>query len=955
MILERTIFAASLFLFFLPKILFPQTVILDSLKIVLPTYENDTNKVELLCDIAFHLYELAPEESLGYSDEAFQLGKKLKYRKGVVKALYEIGLARMSQGKNDLAIEKITTALELAKREKLESRIANCLNVLGLIHLSESNYKQALDYFFESVKLSEASGKKVDMASAYHNVGKVYLENEDHLNAKKYFFKALENYKQIDDLFHLALTYNSLSTVEDDSRQKREYLKKSIEIGDQLHHDILVAYASANLGGDFWLVEKDTLQSLKYYRKSLAKANRAGEVSLTLMVEYEIGQLFLDIGMRDSAMVHLERSLILSDQVGNKDISSSSLKYLSQCYAQSKDFSKAYELLSESTDVRDTLFNQELAEKLADADAKYETSKKETQISNQQLEIERQKNSQNRILFGSFFAFLFALAIFLFFFFLQSSKKQVAELALQIEQKEAERLRELDRLKSSFFTNISHELRTPLTLVAAPLEDALQAVKPGVLKDHLQLAHSNTKKLLNLVNEILDLSKLEAGKLAAKTKEIALLPLFRRIFYSFQSIAQLRGLTLDFQSNIPSNLVVHLDEEKFEKILNNLLSNAVKFTDSGGNVRLKATHNGSVFHIEIEDSGRGIAPEELPRIFDRFFQSTAEDASLQGGSGIGLALAKELAQLLGGDLKVDSELGRGSRFHLELPLEKTTPAFEKTSLPSKVEISTEIAKKAGEPTYKPILLSGQKPRLLIVEDNPEMSQYIAQRLKTDYHCTIALDGMAALEKLQTQTFDLITSDVMMPNMDGFAFRQKVNEHAGWKRIPFIMLTARAMEEDKLRGFRLGVDDYLTKPFSIRELQARIHNLLTNKMERDNFAKMESEPEESPVLSADEQLLHDAEAHILKGMNDPQLNVEELAQTLHFSSRQLSRTLRKLTGMSPVQFILELRLQRALQLLESRRFHSVAEVRYQIGIESPSHFTTRFAERFGKNPKEYLAR
>jgi DNA-binding response OmpR family regulator len=312
-----------------------------------------------------------------------------------------------------------------------------------------------------------------------------------------------------------------------------------------------------------------------------------------------------------------------------------------------------------------------------------------------------------------------------------------------------------------------------------------------------------------------------------------------------------------------------------------------------------------------------------------------------GGTGIGLALSRRLARLLDGDLTATSELEKGSRFELTIPV--TTGMA--TIVPEEEVLAVEATPATPAATLS---LSGDRPRLLIVEDHPEMSLYLRQSLVQDYDSVLAENGAKALELMARQTFDLILSDVMMPVMDGFALRKKINEVPEWAGTPFIFLTARTLEADKLHGFQLGVDDYVTKPFQLAELKARMQSLLRNKTRREEHALSEE-----TVVDNEQQLLDRAEQLVRERLDDLTFTVEELAKELGYSQRQLSRVFGRLAGLTPVQFVLEVRLQHARHLLETGQHVTVAEVRYAIGIESASYFTRKFKERFGRSPKTYL--
>jgi DNA-binding response OmpR family regulator len=312
-----------------------------------------------------------------------------------------------------------------------------------------------------------------------------------------------------------------------------------------------------------------------------------------------------------------------------------------------------------------------------------------------------------------------------------------------------------------------------------------------------------------------------------------------------------------------------------------------------------------------------------------------------GGTGIGLALSRELAELLGGSLVVESQLGQGSTFTMSIPV--TLVDDEEAEEETDFEITMDRI-------YQPILINGEKPHLLIVEDNADMREYLQSFLSEDYRCSFAVDGYEALQKIQTHSFDLISSDIMMPNMDGFQLKSKVNAMPEYQRTPFIFLTAKALEENILEGLTLGVDDYITKPFSKNEYKARIHNLLQNRVERSS-GLVAGEEEVGKDRSIEEELLRNAEESVRKNLDNPNYKVTDLARELNYSQRQIARIMKELVGMTPVNFILELRLQRAYHLLKNKSRHSVSEVMYDVGIESASYFTRKFTERFGIRPSE----
>ena len=623
---------------------------------------------------------------------------------------------------------------------------------------------------------------------------------------------------------------------------------------------------------------------------------------------------------------------------------------LGNSYFTINQFKPAAKYLKLKSELQQKIYQKDLANKLKENTDKYEFEKNQRQIAEQQLQISKSRNTRNAIVFGGLILLIGIAVFYQWYLNRQRKKQQIAELALATQQAEAERLRELDLLKTNFFTNISHELRTPLTLILSPLADVMNDIKSNPIKQKLNIIQNNGQKLLNLVNEIMDLSKLEAGKLEINSVNIKLLPFIKRLYATFSSLAALRKIDYQLQCDIQSDIIAKLDIDKFEKIVNNLIINAIKYNRSGGSVIVDVAKKADKLIIKVSDTGKGISEQDLPFIFNRFYQSKTKSQDLQGGTGVGLALSKELTELLGGELMVESELGKGSVFVLSLPLEIVETQVSDISKVSDV-LTLETAFAVP---FQPIFINGEKPKILVVEDNPEMSKYLVQILSKNYQCTTANDGQEALKQLKLYDFDTIISDVMMPNMDGFAFREKVNENQNWRQIPFLMLTARSLEADKIHGLKLGIDDYMTKPFSTNELNARLHNLITNKIERDEFVKtQQADNQVEKPLNTDQQFLKRVEKIIIENLDNENFKVADLAKAIGYSSKQLGRIVKRLTGLSTVSFILEIRLQKARMLLEKRIYPTVLEVQYEVGISSTSYFTKKFTERFGKNPKEVL--
>ncbi|WP_376693195.1 ATP-binding protein [Wenzhouxiangella sp. EGI_FJ10409] len=523
----------------------------------------------------------------------------------------------------------------------------------------------------------------------------------------------------------------------------------------------------------------------------------------------------------------------------------------------------------------------------------------------------------------------------------EATSQALAEVARQ-----ADRLRELDAAKSRFFTNLSHELRTPLTLIVGPAGQTLEqfpAMEPARVKDKLRAIRDNGERLLDLVNQIQALSRLEAGYRPLKTAGGDLAALCRELIGRFTPMAGQRDMQL-IGPAADSVCVCEFDHDALDKILANLLGNALRHSPDGGRVALSLrTVTGGVV-ASVADEGPGIPPERLDKLFDRFYTADHEGA----GSGIGLALARELAHLHGGDLTVRSSMGRGSVFKMVLPVE--------------VERWQEGASGEPEPTPEltpsggvPVLPDEERTTVLVVEDEAGVRDFVIDCLAADYRVLAADNGLAGLETARRELPDVIVSDIMMPTMDGIELARHLASEPATRALPVILLTARTTTEDELEGLASGAVDYLTKPFAPEILQARVRRMLgfarrlreQLRIERVDRARLAESDEDTPDLTARLERL------VLTRLDDETLDVQHLAEALHMSRSRLKRAMNKAGLPPPATFVRNLRLREAAYLLERRR-GNVSEVAYAVGFASVSHFTRRFREYFGTTPSEYAS-
>lgn len=538
---------------------------------------------------------------------------------------------------------------------------------------------------------------------------------------------------------------------------------------------------------------------------------------------------------------------------------------------------------------------------------------------------------------------------------------EIAKATAQIQEDkslieaQAQELKKLDQLKTRFFANVSHELRTPLSLILGPIK-RLKKSNPGNATDQklLNYIEKNSVQLKKLVDEILDLSKLEHGKLELQEEEVNLYEYLKLHINQFSSLDTIDHAKILMDLPKDEQLMVMLDKPKFEKIVNNYLSNAIKYTPLHGQIVFLAKRQKDNLLIAVKDTGRGIHPDDLPHIFDRFYQAKHNYDKNAGGTGIGLSLTQELAQLMDGKVWVESELGQGSTFYAELPLKIVSRQNIAQSISiENTDTQLKIAKESTE----------NLTSLLIVEDNRELREYY-EIILADYHIISTENGQQALDYLQSAEPqpDLILSDLMMPVMNGMELLQKLKSNDLWYQIPVVMLTAKNNRDSKIQALRVGVDDYVTKPFDDEELIVRIKNLLTNARIRKTVNPQE------PIASAvdnnllqrptssqeDLEWLESFEAYIIDHISDDLLSIESLAKEFAMSVSTLRRQIKRLTGLTPSKYLTEHRLNAARQMLESRRYNNISTVAQKVGYGNESSFSRAFKSRYGITPSSLLS-
>lgn len=881
---------------------------------------NKPFEARVLLAQAYQAYGIGNEhDALTFGREATKLATpadSVTYEKAPIMVAYM--LSREAK-----TVEALNVAFKILKEcdsRRWKALSIDCRACIADIYRSIDNPKQALPYAEQASKDALSIKDTASYIFALSNISNILSERR--MSSPANLAKATLLMEQVLDKKY-AHFLSDFSIARYQGNLGRLYLMTNL---DKKAEDILMQSLEISRKGDFKTLEKHNLNELMTMyvdHREFKKAAQYGEMAVAIQPEAQ----------------------------SNLTIQKNIYNHLTDAYKGIGDYKNAFKYNYLYQRLNDSINALDKIRDAAELDKKYQADKRLLIAANQTKLVEVQRN------------FLIALALVIFLssaisyrWFVLKKRREAALLA-----EEHSRLEKLDAMKTRFFANISHELRTPLTLIMGP---AAQLMAFNNYEDEqrsmLHAITRNSKKLLNIVNELLDLGKLEAGKLTVNAKPIALASLIKMLYQGFASAAEYKEIDYRLINSVDSMLFVSLDREKFEKIANNLIGNAIKFTPHAGTITIAATIKLDTIEFSVANTGTGILPDDLPHIFDRYYQGKRDTAPLEGGTGIGLAIAREFTELMGGRITVQNNWGSGVLFKVDIPLEITDePA---------------IAMTVDENAFKVAwndLASTSEQLILLVEDHHEMAGYIADILRPLYRLVTAINGREALKKLQElpATPSLIISDVMMPEMDGFTLLETLKQSPDYCNIPVIMLTALVDTRHKLKALHTGVDDYLTKPFLSSELLARAANLINNAAARSGITSSDDDevisftngqqaeqPAENPnpVLSpADLSWLEELETLVRKYTGKTDLTLAALSYELAISERQLFRRIKSITGLTPNKYIRAIRLQIAREAIESGKYRTIAEVSYTAGFDTPAYFSKLFKEHYGRDVNELL--
>lgn len=892
--------------------------LISILNYYIPREPDETKKIFLYLELTnLHNLQGNRKQAMHHVQLAMELAEKLKNTKGIIKVYYQIAdYFKNVQHNYTMALTYYQKIQELYQMQDIAIQ-GDVFIELGEMYRLTGNDSLALHYFNRALENGKKHKHRHTMASAYLKLGDVSYSKLHYGDALNYYLKCYE--------------------TNCDVCPKIKF------------HDALINV------GNVYLFSGDYENAEKYYRKSLQIADSALDERAQSYSWQAFAFLHEKHGNLNQAVHYSLKALNIAKEAQYLEGQYINTKKLSDLYGRLKNFKKAFQYLGESDVLKDSITKANEIDNLAQLETYFNfqnlQAQKELDKTKSYEEIRRQKIIRNFSIVGCLLIGIVGLL-----FYIGYRRKKIANKLLSEQKKEIEnmshKVHEADQAKLEFYTNVSHELKTPLTLIVGMTEKLKEVVKES---SSLHLIRKNAIKLLLLVNHLLDLRKIDTSKMGLSVKEGELNTFLKGIISSFDNLIQQKCINIGFQTS-ESVCIAYFDHDKLEKVLSNLMSNAVKYTQKSGELKVTLNkRNDGYVEITVSDNGIGIPDNELIHIFERFYRISDNNNQ---GSGIGLALVKELVELHKGEIKVTSQKGNGSSFTVTLPAEKHFYA-ENEITTREDELSNQYYTEAldieNEVAYstEPVEPSLLKKTIMVVEDNADLRRYIAGIFQGEYEVFEAHDGLEGYHQSRNYVPDIIISDLMMPKLNGIQLVEKLRNDITTSHIPVVMLTAKNDIATHINSFEKGVDDFISKPFDSSILKSRVENLLRlRKQLAEKFSKQfQLQPREIIIEDADQKFLQKAIDIIEKNISDTNLNVELLAFELGVSRTQLYRKLNALTDYPPKHFIRIIRLKRAAQILQQGQ-NNIAEVMDATGFSNYAYFNNCFKDFFGKYPKDY---
>lgn len=889
-----------------------------------------------------------PDSAIFYFKKQIAASEKIKYYRGIAQGYNGLCRTYYLIGEIENSIAAGNEAIKYTKKfdDKGNIILADSQNALAIAYSRQNKMEDAIAHLLIVDSIHKKQPIREDIiAAAYQSLGNVYLELKDYDSAEKYYLKANKEFEKIPGAgtFYFNTTNVFLGQVyysKGELEKAEKLLSKTLLFYEEIKDERTIAEINNYLG--LINLEKGNLEKAETNFQNALDFQKKNDYYLeAAQSSLQLGKLNIQKGKAAAAIQFLENAIVYNREIKNGPINQNAHSLLAEAYAVQGNFKAAYANSKISKKINDSIQQLLSAEKIKEIEGIYQTESRDKEIAlltAQNQLVEQQKTNQRNVLIAIVFLATIG-GIFLFF-------------QLRNRKKTTKKLRELDTAKSTFFANISHEFRTPLTLIKGPIEDHLDSDKLSQTeRKNLKSALRNTQRLKDLVDQLLALARLESGNLKLNIQQ-ANMPKFiisQAEAFSFSCDEKNIALTIEVEKDKTEDW---FDQDVLEKILYNLMGNAIKYTPENGFIKLKGKRQAEKFEISVSNSGNFIPLDQQQKIFTRFYQTDTKNP----GTGIGLALTKDLAEIHKGTISVKSEQKGSTEFTVLLPVDKR--AFEQNQIfyesPENESMATfPITEKFVE---KEIVLPEDAPVILVIDDNKDIREYVRSIFENTYFVHTATNGKEGFEIAIEHIPDIVISDVMMPEEDGFTFTKHLKEHQLTSHIPVILLTAKTQITAKLEAMGIGADAYITKPFNSQLLKATAENLIENRRKlQQRFAQeVILMPKDISISSGDELFLVRLQKVLDKNITNSEFSIENFGYEMGVSRMQLHRKLKALTGQTASEFLRTQRLKLALKLLQEKKI-SISEIGYTVGFNDPSYFAKCFKQEFGRSPSEYISK
>lgn len=844
-------------------------------------------------------------------------------------------------------------ALEYAVLVVDTPEIVQACNNLGTDYRRLGELKEASLHHYKALEYCEEYSDKSSYAAvknrvvSLNGIGNIHLSMGDMKVAERAFRRALAGETQLGSDLGRAINYANLGAIFENYEQydsAKVYYTRSMECNQRINSTLGISLCHDHFGRLYEITEQYD-SALVEYRKAYTLMQGNNDSWHALKAAIAIARVYMQQGKRTQAFPYLQEAVAMADVTQSHGSMAEVCRMMAQYEEQGGNHKAALAYYKQSVAYNDSVYNADNQQQLRDSYVDYERGKSLRQVETIRTAYEAEVRAKRTVMAMAITVVVSALVIIALLWYILRTRRASIRMLQRIE-----------RMRTTFFTNITHEFRTPLTVILG-LSEQLQ-LKDGNDTEQYQYLESiqrQGKSLLDLVNQLLDITRLAAGAVDAQWSQGNIVTYIQRTVAGYADYARMRKVNLTFHSD-KAQIQLCFVPEYIDKIVRNLLSNAIKFTPGEGHIAVMLATEGGHLVIRVTDTGRGFPEEDLPHVFELFYQG-ANNSTEFTGTGVGLPFVQQMMRQMNGTVTVSNRHEGGAEVTLTLPLRQSVE-ITRQSTPWEETAAQKVT--PANPAEEEIVSgTSEKERsmVLVVEDNADITQYITILLGTHYEVRTAANGYEALLAAEEQHPDLIITDLMMPEMDGYELCNRVRNSELLCHIPIVVVTARGEEDDRIRAIEDGADAYLRKPFNAEELLVRVEKLIEQrKMLQERFTQMlQGNTEKAASLSGDDRkFITRLNGIIQDNMGDPGFGVEVLAEKMHASTSKLYRRIRTLTGYSTQSYILHLRMERAKELLATTN-HTVSDIAMRCGFDDTSYFTRVFRNFYGCTPSQMRKR